>query len=156
MKCPVCNTILDVAKHKVAQRLGALGYFHKDVWLECPKCGWKPCFGKELGPTNPPYWYPKPLKKWKRKRILRALQRLIIGTDTCILCGSKMIVHKVWLNTFKLDVADTDIVPLNDPSRKERWFATENEGYIKLIESGILAQLKCTNQDCKYVRYFTL
>lgn len=165
MKCPVCAAELDEAKHMIAEKLSEYGYFHRDVWLKCERCGYTPVFGKELEKTKPVYFYPPQVNKKKQAKVIKALNKLIEPPISVCICGDRMILHKVWINTFRHDPFYNAPLPLtdkeldlSDPQARERYFLTKapNGYYFKVIESGILAQLKCKDRSCKYVRYLTL
>lgn len=174
ISCPICGTEIDRSKHQIAKRLGSLGYLHADVWLECKKCGYKPVFGTEIEKAKPIYWYPPSVSDEKKKLIVEALARLIIPPFSTCICKAEMELHKVWVNTYKASdsaPAPKDLRKLNlrDPVNQQRLFFAgrpPRSGFlkanridpvhIKLIESGILAQIKCQDPNCKYVRYLTL
>lgn len=151
--CPICGTMIDRHAQRVAEHLGALGYVHLDYWLKCPTCGYSPCFGQELSDPHPIYWFPTSTPYDQRRRIESAL-RTHLDPGTCI-CGAKFELHKVWVNTWRMDTRVASGVSIEEDHHQALMFRTKPKGGAD-IPAGILAQYKCVDPQCKYVRFITL
>jgi hypothetical protein len=145
--------LIDRDAHRVAEHLGALGYLHLDYWLRCGRCGYSPCFGQELSDPHPIYWFPTILPHDQRVRIETALHHHI-NPGVCI-CGNMLELHKVWVNTWRLDDSVASGVSIEEDHTDALMFRTKPKGGAN-IPSGILAQWKCVDPHCKYVRFITL
>ena len=153
LPCPLCETPIDREAHRVAEHLGALGYLHLDYWLRCEKCGYSPCFGQELSDPHPIYWFPVTVLYDHRARIEIALHKHI-NPGVCI-CGADLELHKVWVNTWRMDDRVASGVSIKENHHSALMFRTKPKGGAN-IPSGILAQYKCVSYKCKYVRFITL
>jgi len=153
LPCPLCGTPIDREQHRVAEHLGALGYLHLDYWLHCEKCGYSPCFGQELSDPRPIYWFPNTTPHEHRERIVNAL-RYHIKSGRCI-CNARLELHKVWVNTWRMDTRVASGVSIVEDHHEALMFRTKPRGGAN-IPAGILAQYKCIDSKCKYVRFITL
>lgn len=140
-------------------RLSKIGYMHMDVVVRCPQCNFIIWRGLEPDdePSEPIYWNPRKINKKKKKRIIEALKRQR-DIFKCPICDSEMEIHKVLWSTQKFKKRE---IMSMDKQIYERLFIVSTKpriksAGIKVIESGILVQVKCMNKKCKYVRYFTL
>ena len=150
--CPICGTDINKDECELMGKLSTQGYMHVDFWLQCPKCKYSPCFGKEMEDTKPIYWFPRRLPSWYKEAVVKAVAKHI-HTPTCLFCGGEMELHKVWINSYRelCDGPTMFITPTKalspDPKKHiQKYF----------LPSGILLQFKCKNWKCKYVRYVTL
>jgi len=162
MKCPICKTKMDDEQHRLAERLGALSYLHLDIWVKCPnpKCRYTPAFGREIIDAKPVYWHPPNLPSKYKKQVRDAFKKHI-PVGTCPFCEGDMELHKVWINTWK--VADKEdwqgalFDGVGKVSKADQFFVQQKGKVVNYsLPSGILAQFKCKNWRCKYVRYVTL
>jgi len=150
--CPICNADIDRHQCELMGRLSSWGYLHVDFWLKCPKCGFTPCFGKEMEDAKPVYWHPTSIPEWLRKAIKEAFKKHIEPV-TCLFCPSKMELHKVYVNSYRelCDGPTGFLVPTSGVGEQK-----EVPVARRFLPSGILAQYKCVSWRCKYVRYVTL
>ena len=150
--CPICGEPIDRDKHEIMGKLSQWGYLHVDFWVRCPKCKYSPCFGQELSDATPIYWHPAKLPAWYKTACRHALEKHI-PPFICLFCQSTMELHKVYVNSYRAlcDGATEFVVPSS--GIKEQ---AEHPVVRRFLPSGILAQYKCVNARCKYVRYVTL
>jgi len=161
MQCPICGEPLDFEEHRIAERLGALSYLHMDIWVKCPKCKYTPAFGFEIIDSKPIYWHPRNLPAKYKKQVETAIKKHI-PVGTCPFgCTKGMELHKVWINTWKVvdkgDWRGDHFKPEGNISKEDQFFVQQRGKVVNYsLPSGILAQFKCKNPLCKYVRYVTL
>ena len=165
LTCPICGTVFSDEKYRVAERLGRKGYFHLDIWVKCPTCKYTPAFGRELSDAKPVYWRPTNLPL-KFRRMVEAAFHKNIPLMHCPFpnCASELELHKIWVHTWKQDqpIPDGQTVRSDAPTdvREAFQFIVSSSDRKEIgkyfIPAGIMAQYKCVNQACKYVRYVTL
>ncbi len=138
---------------------------HLDVWLQCPRCKYTPCFGREMEDTEPVYFHPRKLPSWYKVKVEQAFHKHIPDM-LCTICGGEMQLHKVWVNVWKKvkeELVKPKQPPLKSVASKEvmmnyQFLAPTVDGKLSryFLPSGLLGQYKCVNWKCKYVRYVTL
>jgi len=161
MDCPICSAEIDEVQHKIAEKLSTLGYLHLDIWVKCEKCKYTPAFGRELSDVKPILWYPQKLPVWYKQKVEEAFRKHVPGYN-CAFCNSTMELHKVWVNTWKqIGTFPDQKITSESPEevvRAATFIVATGKGKVGkyCLPSGILAQYKCANWKCKYVRYLTL